>query len=66
MHMIVHNSPSFSTPFRRRIWESRSGGGGGCGHRRQDKLYILEKEGILHKVSLLTCPIQENLLCSCP
>jgi transposase len=36
------------------------------GHKRQDKLYIIEKEGILHKVSCLPCHIQENILCSCP
>ena len=35
-------------------------------HSRQDKLEILEDEGILHEVKHFPCCRQEKYPCSCP
>ena len=37
------------------------------GHKCQDKLYILENEGLLHRVTIFPCRLQErSILCNCP
>jgi hypothetical protein len=36
------------------------------GHSRQDKLEIIEDEGILHEVKNFPCCLQEKYPCSCP
>jgi len=40
--------------------------GGLGGHSRQDKLEIIEDEGILHEVKHFPCCLQEKYPCSCP
>ena len=35
-------------------------------HSRQDKLEIMEDEGILHEVKHFPCCLQEKYPCSCP
>jgi len=35
-------------------------------HSRQDKLEIIEDEGILHEVKNFPCCLQEKYPCSCP
>ena len=35
-------------------------------HSRQDKLEIIENEGILHEVKNVPCCLQEKYPCSCP
>ena len=35
-------------------------------HLRQDKLEIIEDEGILHEVKHFPCCLQEKYPCSCP
>jgi hypothetical protein len=35
-------------------------------HSRQDKLEIIEDEGILHEVKHFPCCLQEKYPCSCP
>jgi hypothetical protein len=38
----------------------------GLSHSRQDKLEIIEDEGILHEVKNFPCCLQEKYPCSCP
>ena len=40
--------------------------GGVISHRRQDKLYIIENEGILHAVTIFPCAYRRSVSCSCP
>jgi TAT (twin-arginine translocation) pathway signal sequence len=40
--------------------------GGVYGHSRQDKLEIIEEEGILHESKHFPCCLQEKYPCSCP
>ena len=51
------------------VWPSDSAAG--CPtplapHLRQDKLEIIEDEGILHEVKHFPCCLQEKYPCSCP
>jgi len=41
-------------------------GEGGARHSRQDKMEIIEDEGILHEVNNFPCCLQEKYPCSCP
>ena len=47
---------------------TRAGADGGreSEHLRQDKLEIIEDEGILHEVKHFPCCLQEKYPCSCP
>src|SRR5262245_24970828 len=46
--------------------ETRCNDRGADPHSRQDKLEIIEDEGILHEVNNFPCCLQEKYPCSCP
>src|SRR5262249_52938235 len=64
-------APGEPSPSALREHAARPEAQGGCGrgggpHLRQDKLEIIEDEGILPEVKPFPCWLQEKYPCSCP